>query len=598
MATHPKKANVPVASSNRSNIQLNGKHTTTCNMMDFTVAKKMELVPGESVNITHQLFTRLEPLAVPTFGDAIVHNRAFFVPFRTVFPAWNDFITDVAHVYPNGNVAHVPNVPYIMNSSFIYLFSNTILHAEGTVTYTNFDFDAVNDKPNVDNFDIVMRLSNNSVLCVILNRMGRRFLRLLHQLGYAFNFDEKAEDFAVSALPLLSVARVYMDWYYPQAYVQDERAQLVNSYFVKDVEDYELSTTEIYNILNVVDVVNYDSDYFTSAWDNPVSPTTGSFSPIVIKDLTLPEVNTISNDEYFNGTPVATYDSLGFSQFADDALHALSDYQKRHQIAGARAIDRYLSRYGIQLDAAKLNRSQYLHEYDTFIQFGDVTATAATETVLGDFAGKGIGLCNSSFDYSADEFGMLFIVTSIVPSIGYYQGMHRENMHLSKLDFFTPEFDCLGVQAMAQTELYLPLNAYEGRDRSLPASPEDPTQRVFGFVPRYGEYKVGYDQITGDYRRGSVNTGKDSWNLLRNVKNWFKEDSDKVHDINFVRGVDSSPYNRIFTYQGEDADFFNIDHQFKIDSSFPAKPLYDTYEFENEDDARKVNMNVNGVKAN
>ena len=75
---------------------------------------------------------------------------------------------------------------------------------------------------------------------------------------------------------------------------------------------------------------------------------------------------------------------------------------------------------------------------------------------LGAYAGKGISYGNGHFDYQTNEFGMFITVCSIVPKVGYFQGIDRTVKHLSKLDFYCPEFDNLGVTATAADELYLP----------------------------------------------------------------------------------------------------------------------------------------------
>lgn len=596
MATSPKKANTPISLSHRTTIPLNGEHLSTCDFMDFNIAKKMELVPGQSIDVQHAVTTRLEPMVVPTFGDAQIHNKAFFVPYRTVFPAWNDFITDVAHVYPDGSVSHVSRVPCFYLNDILYMFSLATDLRISSASYTQEQVDELKATDEgiitLESYDLFFYAANNRYQGINLSRKGRRFLKILLSLGYTVEVVEVVGNVRVSALPLLSVGKIYLDWYYPQAYLQDERAQIVSSYFNRDVPNFTLTKDDIYNILSVIDVVNYDNDFYTGAWDNPANSTDGSYTDINIYDVTSENPDYRIGGMNAEGTAEISANA-SLTQYGLTALRAASDYAKRNQLAGSRAIDRYLARYGVTLDSAKLNRSMFLHEYNDFIQFGDVTATASTDTaILGDFAGKGIGYTKNSFDFSTDEYGMLFIITTIVPRIGYFQGIHRENMHLSKLDFFTGEFDALGVQAVSQGELYMPLNVLNRKDLNT-----DVTDAVFGFVPRYGHYKVGYDQLTGDYRLGRLNRGRDAWTLFRDVKQFFK-DGDGVHDINFVRGVDNDQYQRIFSYTEDGADHFNIHHQFAIKSSFPARSLYDNYEFENEDEAKKVSLNVNGVKAN
>ena len=605
MANYPSKINVPIAITSRSKVNLSGRHRTTSNFMELSVARIIPMVPGQSLNAQYLGFTRLEPMPVPTFGDAVMNARAFFVPFRTIFPAWNDFIEDVAHVYSGGLLGHVEKVHTIKNSTFVnFLTSAECATLDATVAT------AAEVGPNRD---IVTYKSTNDgyrYLCYTLTPFGKRSLKLLMQLGYGFNFDLTTPDIEHSAFQLLALAKVYFDWYYPQQYTQDLRAMRIQSWFKQDniqaPNTSFLLEDDLSLLFNTVSTVCYNSDYFVSAWDNPVAPNSGSYSTVTIKDPTT-ENNNAAVETEANGTPSAKW-SFNLTQFADDALHALTDYMKRHQLAGARVLDRYLARFGVTLPAEKLNRSVYIDSYTTPVDFGDVTSTTdtfneetGTGAQLASYAGKGVGIQRDvDFSYSTDEHGFFIVCSSIVPISTCYQGADRSTMHISRLDFWTPEFDNLGVQALSKRELFMPLNVTDMRSADGNSPAVNYNTAVFGFVPRYSEYKRGFDQITGDYRLGSLNTGKDAWTLARDLTPYIKSVGlgNAYHDENFVRGVDADQYNRIFYVTDNTVDHFNVEHMFNIVSSFPGKSLYDDYEFDNEDKARKVGINIGGQKAN
>ena len=595
--TTPKTALVPTAIKQRTNIDLSFPHVTTSDFMQFNCACKRVLSPTQTYNVSHREFTRLQPMDVPTFGDAKMINRAFFVPFRTVMPSWNDYITDSVHNFPNGDVDHVPCNVFFKNSTLIALFLNP-QYAEKSVIKT---WDG--NTAQYENYDIVLKAfnsANDKLTCVTLNRKGKLALKILHQLGYGINVDERGEDDSYSAMSLLCLTKAYMDWYYPQAYVQDERAQIIMSYFTRDsLDELELNYNDLYNIFEVISYCNYDSDYFVSAWDNPVAPNNGSYTNINLTDITQDGYNIYVDS---NGTPILDGENAfqnNISQYGIDALKAVTDYMKRHQISGARCLDRYLSRFGIVLNSDKLLRSHYLTDYSSYIQFGDVTATATTqEASLGSYAGKGVGICNGDVSFTPDEYGMFFIISTVIPQIGYYQGIHRENLYMTKLDYPTPEFDGLSVQAIGLNEVYCPLNVtVNGLYATDQATPMNYDERVFGFVPKYAEAKVANAILSGDFRFGSVNTGASAWTLFRDLAYTIGK-GNLTHDVNFTRGIDAAQYDRIFQYVNPDVDHFTVIHQFNIKSSYPGSSLYDNYEFEDEDNARKVKIDINGVKAN
>lgn len=161
--------------------------------------------------------------------------------------------------------------------------------------------------------------------------------------------------------------------------------------------------------------------------------------------------------------------------------------------------------------------------------------------------------------------------------------------------------DNLGVQATAADELYVPQSWYSGFTGL--------DSQVFGFMPRYAEYKVKLDKVVGNFRLPSVNgsnpntpaefNAANSWYLMRVFDNEdFAAADEVVHSPAFISGrSDFSQYKRIFYNVRPSApDNFTIIHNFEIASYSPMKSLFDTYEF--EDKGKKVTLDVNGVKMN
>ena len=145
---------------------------------------------------------------------------------------------------------------------------------------------------------------------------------------------------------------------------------------------------------------------------------------------------------------------------------------------------------------------------------------------------------------------------------------------------------------------------------------------MFGFVPRYADYKVAHDSLTGNFRIPSLNgtngafaslgfNSADSWHLMRTFDDLDFSYSNSgtmtmsaplcVHSLNFMRSRDWSQYKRIFYADGsvdpeQLPDNFTVIHNFEIAAYAPMKALYDSYEF--EDKGKKVTLDVNGVKMN
>lgn len=578
----PTKMQVPVAVNNHSSQDLSAPHVTTASFMQLNVSKCMELVPGQSVTIKHDLFSRLEPLVLPTFGLAEIRNKAFFVPMRTIWPAWNDFDNDTIRVFDEGE--GIPaNVPLVSNRVF-------------------YDF--------LTSSDCAVRLSqddeNQSRSFVAIEEGGGRWpyrftpfgrycYKILRSLGYGPIMDYRLNSFD-SVLPLFGLCKIYLDWFFPSQYSASGLFASVQRLLTQNVMvGSSLSFISKYDLLDIfvmLQFVAYDPDYFTSAWDNPISPNEGAFSDFHIFDITNDATESqVTNTFGGNGTPfVINSENDGptvLTQYSLDALKAMTDYTKRNQIS-SRNLDRHFARYGYRLASEKLNRSILLHEYRQPVQFGDVTSMANTEGAsLGDYAGKGISYGENTFTFQSDgEFGYLFVVTTIIPKTYYYQGVNRHVKHLTKTDFFKPEYDALGTQAISQTEYYSPLT------QPLQDSDNINPENVYGFTSRYAEYKVPHALISGDYVDDAINSGKGAWTLFRDVSN---STHGYYHSFMQIVGSDAEQYNRIFQYVGSDVDHFNIIHHFDIKSSFPGKSLFDTYDFKDEDKSQKVSIDVGGT---
>lgn len=595
---------MPVAASHRSNFTLDIPHVTTSNFMEFGVSFAKEYVPGSNWDLSQETFMRLEPMPVPTFGEAEVKHRAFFVPFRTVFPAFLDFSEGVPHVFNNGESSIPQFVPVLYDSDITFMFVQNDLVTQLSEEDANnpdikYDFALdISVQPNVEN----IRKYN-------LTPLGRRVYKMFVSLGMKFTFSYTTRSF-VSALPLFCAARIYLDWFYTSQYAHTSGYTVIQKYLIKnddvvDIGESFVPGDDLYKICVTLSTIFYEPDYFTAAWDKPTGPNTGLQSSITIPDIGTesgPSQSIAQNgyDSTDFSLPAITSGNIGaapagISSYILTAVKKLADYCKRNQFAGARALDRFYARFGIQIPAESLNRSYLVGEFSHYIQFGDVTSMASTESAtLGDYAGKGVTFGNGNFQFSGKERGYFIVITSIIPKTYYYQGRDRLTQHVSKLDFWTEEFDGLGVQALSKAEVYKPQDGLTDYLLS-----DDYDNQVFGFVPRYAEYKTSSAILSGDYILRSRNVGKDAWTLFRNVRTNHGDPIDEfIHDISFVNSIDSNQYNRIFYNTSENADHFNVIHQFRLKVSFPGKSLYDTYEFDNEENSRRVEMGIGGTQLN
>lgn len=541
---------------------------------------------------------RAQPLDKPCLGSAQIHNVCVWVPFRTVWEPFSDFITDVPHNQPSGT-GIIPNVPRLPNTILL----NVFILADYSTAYST--------EPQVYDF-----YYNNTYY--ILKPKGQQALKILESLGYKLVPGAK-DPVYFSALPLLCLVKAYLDYYFPQAYAHYGVFATVDGIMQRQIT-YDLTVTEVNTLLTAIQFVGYNDDFYSAVWDNPSGPNTGVGSVnFSISDLTSPYPYSqgssafISNavvNQFANGTP-AVYgegtNSSGSSsypwpprltQYLDSSLKALSLYVKRHQLSSF-TIDRYLTEYGISLDVDKLKRSVFIGDDQFPFEIGDVMSNSDTSAdggaSLGAYAGKGIGFSNGKvFDFNVQEFGYLFVLNSIVPDISYTQGIDKNVMCKTKLDFITGEFDGLGPDMVTRSELLVDLHGTNIN--------QDACTAAFGFAPRYYQWKIPYDRLTGSFRYQSINADLNGWftNRLFDPDLYNSDPNSFVHSMDFVLGEDYTQYDRIFLgYSSDDVtDPFFVVHRDEMTMYAPMRPLYEDCLFDDEDSSTVVSERVGGVKVN
>lgn len=576
---------------------LSCSNVTSNDFFQFKVVYNREMVPGSSINVKASMFTRLSPLTKPYYGQCQVINRAFFVPYRTVFQSWNSFITQTKNELIGG-VDY--SVPVIRNNMFREVLSTPSNNFAQTITVTSND--PYSSSYDGGAFDFAVRSSDTTYTTYRFTRLGQQVYDVLLNLGYRVDFlsyNTAARNVRFSALPLFCLIKIYFDWYRNSQFENDDYLPRLSS------SEEELTQDQVLSLLQKIKSIPYERDYFTSSWLNPSGP--NSNSPIVtLPDVSLPLGSPTSKSAIFtsdlnasspqSGTPtIRRSDNSSsvvnnFTQYLDTALHKATDYIKRWQLFGSRTADIMKALYGVDLSDVALNRSVHIGKSVDYIDVADVMQTSPTDdSVLGNYAGKGIGVVNGTFNYKTDEFGQFMIISVIVPKIMYTQGRDRHLFHLEAEQFFQKDFDRLGVQAIRNDELYVP-SEYGGDSSYLPT-------KVFGFTSRYAEYKTAVnDRRSGLFALRSLN-GDNRWNCFhftRFVQDWYKSVSGIQNSLNFCKG-EPEQYDRIFADNDNTCDHFISIYNFNVEMWQPMSKLFDDYEW-SECDGLKQTLPLGGTQ--
>ena len=623
MATKLDYSKLPIASPrNKTRHDLSHRHLTTSAFCEMLPTLVSEIVPNTSVNFKVSPFVRLLPMPSPAYTSIKVSNRQFFVPMRTIFPKWNEFITDSANV--SGSQPKVKTITDYELAKFFYDHKE-LLDTKNKITFpTSSTSDQINADVIIAN-GTTWNVTEGKPIGYNFTPFGARVMKFLNSIGYVFGFSYYGANpdgsgvptdnlTTFSFLPFMAVVKVYIDYYHPAQFLNNSVISEFNS-FINDpvftpVEFLEKTGLELFKELRSL---SYDHDYYTSAWQQPNAPSRGDFSTISL-NVVQPQFYTTQSgvqkvESNINptggqaaGTPILiTSGGEGgtppqLTDYGLRVLKKLTDYMARNQFVGSRAVDRYLARYGVRLDFSKFNRAQFIDSNEFTINIGDVTSTAdTTQASLGSYAGKGIGFNEGqNISFETDEFGYYINITTIMPRVAYFQQYDRMTKHVNRFDFWTPEFDGLGTQAITCAELF------SGNALGCWIDGPSTTTRVFGWQPRYAEYKMSKDIVTGQFVRGSL-PEYDSWattrNMLRaNLTAPFQYQDEPI-DESFVKTDDFQQYNKIF-YSMDDDDKFLIALDFEMIVHAPFKDLYDIHEYNDEHQGEERALPISGTTLN
>lgn len=190
--------------------------------------------------------------------------------------------------------------------------------------------------------------------------------------------------------------------------------------------------------------------------------------------------------------PKIEADLAGASSATVNALRQAFAIQK-YQEARARYGSRYtelLRYYGIRPADSRLDKPELLGSGEEIMSFSEVLQTAPTTsgstTGVGNMKGHGIGLLRSNrYRRQFDEHGIVLSLLHVRPRSLYTQGIPKKFIKTTKYDFWTKELEHIGMQEIQNRELY--------------AQHATPTG-VFGYVPRYEEYRSEPSTVHGQAR--------------------------------------------------------------------------------------------------
>ena len=512
-----------------------------------------EMLPGDRFRVRTDSLVRTMPLSSPAFGRLRMYIHYFFVPNRLVWDNWEDFITGGE----SGQDTHVP--PFISwknlsignlsgyvspgeNDSIIYKPENGLVAAFGLPA-----------QPASGNFDIVAK-ANGFNTTTPVSVLPFRAYRLIWNEYYR---DQNVDD----ELPVdtdVDGEYTFPSNYTPEQYRGSIFGDLLSRRWLKDYFTSALPTPQRgpdvqLPIVGEGGTIQADGPLKLMIQNQGAGSTTTS-SSVFTPDLNVGLGNTTGigisssvNDQFpvernhadlMYASGLTTAGGSVVAATINDLRRAIA-LQRFYEIsarAGSRYIETIMGHFHVRSSDARLQRPEYLGGGVTDINIGEVLQTSATDgtSPQGNMAGRGFGIGRSNqCIYRAEEHGYLFGIMSIIPEPYYYQGVDKEWTRQSRVDYYWPSFAHLGEQEIDKSELCVGTSDGE----------QDAFGKLFGYAPRYAEYKFSKNIITGLLRGSLAN-----WTFAR-----------KISDPNLNAAFLEIPQvNNPFAVQDEEMDKFII----------------------------------------
>ena len=512
-----------------------------------------EMLPGDRFRVRTDSLVRTMPLSSPAFGRLRMYIHYFFVPNRLVWDNWEDFITGGE----SGEDTHVP--PYAQWSDLIAadFQSRSKSDNQGNWTYTPEDglvaAFGLPAQPYAGDNVVAAGVANGISTTTPISVLPFRAYRLIWNEYYR---DQNVDD--ELSLSTADDGRVDFTGWGDAGFKGSIFGDLLSRRWLKDYFTSALPTPQRgpdvqLPIVGEGGTIQADGPLKLLIQNEGTGPTTTT-SSVFTPDLNVGLGNTTGigisstvNDQFpvekdhtdlMYASGLTTAGGSVVAATINDLRRAIA-LQRFYEIsarAGSRYIETIMGHFHVRSSDARLQRPEYLGGGVTDINIGEVLQTSATDQTSpqGNMAGRGFGIGRSNqCTYRAEEHGYLFGIMSIIPEPFYYQGIDKEWTRQSRVDYYWPSFAHLGEQEIDKSELSVGTSDGE----------TDTYGKLFGYAPRYAEYKFSKNIITGLLRGSLAN-----WTFAR-----------KISDPNLNAAFLEIPQvNNPFAVQDEETDKFII----------------------------------------
>ena len=453
----------------------------------------MEVVPGDKFNIKATNLTRFAPLITPIMHKASVYCHFFFVPNRILWPNWENFISGgedglADPTFPTVDLSIPTQYGIQTLADYLGLPTGKQISNVSALPFAEYQKiyqDYYRDENLIDKTDVTLSDgTQNGTETIHLSTMRKRAWQ---------------HDYFTSALPWTQ---------------RGPEATLPLGTSAPIIYNNNSSVATVFRDFNTGNVIQ-NADF-----QGPASLQTAS-SGATFADIPTRTYFDIDN------SPNLSADLTGATASSINDLRRafrLQEWLERNARGGARYIEIITAHFGVRSSDARLQRPEFLGGSSTPITISEVLQTSANAnepSPQGNMAGHGVSVGSSNYvSYRAEEHGYIIGIMSVMPKTAYQQGVPKHWKKLDKFDYYWPSFANIGEQPIYNEELYHQNNATDAE--------------VFGYTPRYAEYKYIPSTVHGEFR-----DTLDFWHMGRifNTKPTLNQD--------FIE-CDASEVDRVF----------------------------------------------------